>query len=102
MTITGEQKKSLKISAHKLKPLIQIGKNGLGETQIAAIKRILIDHELIKIKFNDFKERREELSTEIIQKTGANLVDIIGNILIIYKQSDTISKRKFSTRAAHA
>jgi RNA-binding protein len=98
MTLTGEQRKSLKVHAHKLKPLIQVGKNGLREAQILTIKRILVDHELIKIKFNDYKKRREELSAEIIQKTGANLVDIIGNILIIYKQSDIPSKRKYSAK----
>ena len=96
MTLTGEQRKSLKVHAHTLKPLIQVGKNGLGEAQILTIKRNLIDHELIKIKFNDYKKRREELSEKIIQKTGAKIVDIIGNTLIIYKQSDIPSKRKTS------
>ena len=95
MTLSKEQRRNLKVHAHKLKPLIQVGKNGLGEAQILTIKRNLVDHELIKIKFNDYKKRREELSEEIINKTGANIVDIIGNTLILYKKSDIPSKRKY-------
>jgi RNA-binding protein len=92
MTLTRKQKKTLKSKAQTLKPLIQIGKNGLGKPQILAIKRNLAVHELLKIKFINHKEQKEKLSEEIVQKTGANMIDFIGNTLTIYKKSNTPSK----------
>jgi len=86
MTLTNRQKRILKAKAHSLDPLVQIGKNGVTPEQIETIKTRLESHELIKIKFNDYKSQKEPLSKEITQKTGSELVSIIGNILIVYKR----------------
>lgn len=86
MTLTGNQKRQLKTRAHDMKPLIQIGKNGLTPAQLETIKQALKQHELIKIKFNDYKSQKTELSQQIAQETEAETVDIIGNTLILYKK----------------
>jgi RNA-binding protein len=86
MNLTSTQKQVLKAKAHHLKPIAQIGKSGVSSEQIQTIKKHLEDHELIKIKFNEYKEQKEELSDEIVKETGAELIDLIGNTLIIYKE----------------
>ena len=74
--------------------MVQIGKNGLTEASLSTIEKALNDHELIKVKFLYYKGNRQEISNEIIMKTKAEFVEIIGNILILYKESGDINKSK--------
>ena len=94
MTLTGKQKAKLKGMAHGIKPVIQVGKAGVEEAQINSIKRALHEHELIKIKFLDFKDHKKEISENIARETGADIVDIIGNILILYWENMDRGRRK--------
>lgn len=86
MDITNKEIAKLKNNAHVLKPLVYIGKKGVTNEQIATIKKLLSDHELIKVKFNDFKSQRKELSNIIAKMTKSVIVDIIGNTLVLYKE----------------
>jgi len=86
MTLTTKQKQQLKAKAHHLDPQIQIGKNGVTPEQIQTIKNHLKTHELLKIKFNDYKKQKTELSNQITTETESEQVDLIGNTLIIYKK----------------
>ncbi|MBN2336422.1 ribosome assembly RNA-binding protein YhbY [Candidatus Bathyarchaeota archaeon] len=88
MELTGEQKRGLRARAHTLKPTVQIGRNGVTETQLKQIKDELERHELIKVKFNDYKTRREELSDLIAEKTGSERIQLIGNTLVLYKEKE--------------
>ena len=94
MKLTPKQKNHLKGQAHKLDPLIHLGKNGVTSEVIAHIDKALTDHELIKIKFLALKEEKEQLTSIISEKTGGELVEIIGNIAVIYRQSEDKLKRK--------
>ena len=80
-----QTKRTLKAQAHTLKPLIQIGRNGLTPAALANIDKALTDHTLIKVKFNDHKTQKKELSTTIAQQTKADIVDLIGNTLILHR-----------------
>jgi len=86
MNLTNSERQELKAKAHHLKPAIQIGKNGLTREQIQTIKAHLEHHELIKIKFNDYKSQKEELSKKITEETDSEQIDLIGNTLILYKK----------------
>ncbi len=96
MSLTGEQLRELKAEAHSMKPTIQIGRDGLTEGQVERIEHELAYHELIKVKFNDYKDQKTELSREITARTGAAQVDLIGNTLVLYKQSPYPNKRKIA------
>jgi RNA-binding protein len=54
----------------------------------------LKDHELIKVKFGEFKEAKKEMSGEIANATKSEVVGIIGNIAILYRQHPQTEKRK--------
>ena len=88
MTPTNKQKTKLKKQAHTLKPLIQIGKKGLTNEQITTIANDLKHHQLIKIKFNDHKTKKKEISQKIAKETESTIIDIIGNTLILYKPQE--------------
>jgi RNA-binding protein len=53
-------------------------------------------HELIKIKFNEFKEKeqKKEVSGMIEKKTGAEMIGMIGHTAIFYRQQKDAEKRK--------
>ncbi|HOO71998.1 MAG TPA: YhbY family RNA-binding protein [Spirochaetota bacterium] len=89
--LTREQLKLLKSRAHGLKPVIQIGHKGLTDAVIAATIKALEDHELIKVKFLDFKDEKMELAARLAAETDSSLVTIIGNIAVIYKMNEEMN-----------
>jgi RNA-binding protein len=91
---TGREKKHLRALAHHLKPVIQIGKLGVTEHVLSALDKALDDHELIKIKFMDFKDEKESLSVKISESCKAIIAGLIGNILILYRQNPDKERRK--------
>jgi RNA-binding protein len=92
--LKGSQRKYLRSQAHHLKPLVIIGRNGTNKRVIGSVDLALKDHELIKVKFGEFKEAKKEISAEIAQATKSELVGIIGNIAIFYRQHPQTEKRK--------
>ena len=95
MEINAKQRKLLEKNAQPLNALVQVGGAGVTEEQIKQISRLLGEHELIKVKFNEFKEEKRELSTQIAAKTSSTLVRIIGNVLILYRPAEEAENRKF-------
>ena len=95
MEINAKQRKFLEKNAQPLNPLVQVGGAGVTENQLAQISRLLGEHELIKVKFNEFKDEKQELSAEISEKTGAIFVRLIGNVLILYRPANEEKDRQF-------
>lgn len=85
--LNSGQRRKLKSLAHHLEPVVMVGQKGITESLSKAVDKALSDHELIKIKFVDFKDEKRELTGEIISSTNAGLVGIIGNIAILYREN---------------
>lgn len=92
--ITSSERKKLRGLAHHIKPVIQLGKNGISESLIEAAEAALGDHELIKLKFLDFKHAKKELATELSQKLKSHVVGMVGNTAIFYRENPIEEKRK--------
>ena len=92
--LKGSQRKYLRSQAHHLKPLVIIGRNGINKQVIGSVDMALKDHELIKVKFGEFKDAKKEISAEIAQATKSEVVGIIGNIAILFRQHPELEKRK--------
>ena len=95
MKLNTKQRKFLKSKAHHLKPVVIIGKVDIDKYIIKTINESIESHELIKVRFNQHKDRKRELIEVINEKTKTQLISIIGNIAIIYKQNKDINKRKY-------
>lgn len=80
--------KSLKSRAHHLKPVVMVGQKGITDSLIDAMEKALDDHELIKIKFIDYKEEKKELAPLLAEKTASSLVALIGNVAIFYREKE--------------
>ena len=93
-TLKGFQRKHLRGLAHGLRPVVQVGKNGITPDLIRAVDEALEAHELIKVKFVDFKEDRKVLSEEIGEKTSSEPVGLIGNVAIFYREQPDKDRRK--------
>jgi len=93
LSIDKIQKKILRQASHHLDPAVWIGKNGITENVIKEITHTLEDHELIKIKMlHSDKQNCKKYAKKICAKTGAEIINSIGNILILYKKNSKISK----------
>jgi len=96
MKLTSPQRKFLKSKGHHLKPLTRVGKAGVTEAFIKSVSQTLKDHELVKVKFNEFKDEKSSLADDIARQMSATLVAITGNVALLYKQSKDERKRKIS------
>ena len=96
--LEGFQRKYLRGLAHDLKPVVFIGQKGLTPEVLLSAEKALERHELIKVKFNDFKGKDEktEISGLIEKETGAENVGMIGHMVIFYRQQEDPEKRKIS------
>jgi len=96
--LEGFQRKYLRGFAHGLKPVVFIGQKGLTPEVLLSAEKALERHELIKVKFNDFKGKDEkmEISGRIEKETGAKNVGMIGHMVIFYRQQEDPEKRKIS------
>jgi len=94
--LKGFQKKYLRGLAHGKKPLVFIGQKGISASLIKAIDEALATHELIKLKFNEFKEKdqKEALAGIIEKQTQSEMVGMIGHMAIFYRQQKDPEKRK--------
>ncbi len=92
--ITKIQRQFLRKQAHHLRPLVQVGKNGLSDELLSTVERELASHELIKVKFLDFQDQKHELAEEITSRTGGALIGLIGNVAILYREQPDPEKRQ--------
>ncbi|MBB4825790.1 RNA-binding protein [Sporosarcina luteola] len=85
--LTGKQKSYLRSEAHHLQPIFQIGKGGLTDSIIKQIEDALEARELIKVSILQNCEEDKKEIAEKIEQAGIEVVQIIGKILVVYKES---------------
>ncbi|MBN7795886.1 ribosome assembly RNA-binding protein YhbY [Parahaliea mediterranea] len=84
----GPDVKQLRAIGHKLKPIVTVAGNGLNDNVIAEIDRALNDHELIKIKLAvGSREARKATAEEICERAGAEMVQAIGNVILVLRRT---------------
>ncbi|MBP1992901.1 ribosome assembly RNA-binding protein YhbY [Paenibacillus eucommiae] len=86
--LTGKQTRYLRSLAHHLDPIFQVGKGGVNNHLIRHIEEALEVRELIKVTvLNNSGEDRKEVGTQLAEKSKAELVQVIGKIIVLYKES---------------
>ncbi len=91
--LIGSERRYLRSLAHHLQPIVHIGKTGVTPGVLAEIDRALEHHELIKVRFLDFKEEKKALSQTIAAETHGEMVGLVGHIAIFYRQHPEPEKR---------
>jgi len=83
--VNAADKKKLRAEAHSLKPVIMIGQSGLTAAVLAEIELALDSHELIKVRIRAERDDRKLISEKICAETGAEPIQSIGQITVIYR-----------------
>ncbi len=91
--LTSKQRARLASLATTINPLVHLGKLGVGEGLYSALDKALADHELVKLRFVDFKGTRKDLALELAEKTGSDLVRVIGNVGIFFRRNKDPEKQ---------
>lgn len=88
MALTPKTRQALKAKAHKLKPVVLIGSNGLTDAVHKEIDRALHDHELIKVRIaTTDRELKQAIYSEICAANHAEPVQLIGNMVVIFRKN---------------
>ncbi|AFC32315.1 YqeI [Paenibacillus mucilaginosus 3016] len=86
--LTGKQKRYLRSLAHHLDPIFQVGKGGVNDHIIRHINEAIETRELIKVTvLNNCMEDRDEVAQQLADGAKAELVQVIGKIVVLYKES---------------
>ena len=95
-SLNNKQISKLKGLAQRMDTQLKIGKGGLNESLLKSVDDLLAHHELIKVKFDadEMKERRKELAPSLAEKTSSQLITLIGNVVVLYRQNPDPKLRK--------
>lgn len=92
MPLTDKQLRFLRGRAHSLKPVIQVGKNGLTSGVLAETRRALADHELIKLRIQAAdRAARDAMLAELAGATASTLFTRIGHVAVLFKPKAKLS-----------
>ncbi|MER3546739.1 MAG: ribosome assembly RNA-binding protein YhbY [Rhodanobacteraceae bacterium] len=86
MALTPSQRRYLRGLAHRLKPVLMLGGKGVTPSVLAELERALDDHEMIKVKLaGENREERASSLTQLLDASGAENVQTIGHIAVLYR-----------------
>lgn len=86
--LSKQQITALKAQAHHLHPVVMVGQKGLTDAVIRETDTALRAHELIKVRvFSDEREERVAICDELCMAVGAQLVQHIGKLLVLYREN---------------
>jgi len=94
MALKGSERRKLKSMAHSLQPVVQIGKQGLSAEVLTEIDRALLAHELIKLRFQDYKDEKKEICAEVSERLQAENIGTVGHVAILFRPHPDPEKRK--------
>ena len=78
--------------------MVLIGQKGLTDSVIESVDQALTSHELIKIKFNEYKEKemKNRLLDELSAETDCARVGMIGHVAVLYRPHPDPDKRRIA------
>lgn len=87
-SLNNSQIRFLRGQAHDLKAMLQVGGKGITDALVAEVDAALEHHELIKIKVAaEDRDLRDAMVADLVVRTGAALVQRIGNVAVYYRPS---------------
>ncbi len=93
MNLSGKQKSFLRKLAQTLKPIFQIGKDGLSDTLSVQILNYLKKYELVKVSVLDTCPIEKTELIHSIETAGMNVVQTIGKTIVLYRPSYELASK---------
>ncbi|ODM25995.1 ribosome assembly RNA-binding protein YhbY [Acetivibrio mesophilus] len=86
--LTGKQRSYLRSLANSVEPIFQVGKGGINDNMIKQFNEALEARELIKVTvLKNAMVETKEVCNEAASLVGAEVVQVIGNKFVLYKES---------------
>ncbi len=93
--MNSRQRAYLKSLASNLSPVFQIGKSTLTPEITEAVRECFNTHELIKITvLNNCTEEPKDIAQVLAERTGSQVVQVIGKKIVLYKEDKKNKKIK--------
>ena len=92
--LNNAQLRKLKAMAQRMDASVKVGKQGLSEGFVKSLDEELSRHELVKVKFAEFKEQKKELAPQLADRTHSRLVMQVGNIVVLFRRNPDEAKQK--------
>ena len=86
-TLNPKQRALLRAMAHELKPVLNIGKEGVTESALAALVQAFATRELLKLKVLEAAPvSARETATALEAIEGVQIVQVIGRTVVLYRR----------------
>jgi RNA-binding protein len=86
-------RKALRAAGHHLSPVVQVGKEGVTPAILQQLDEALRAHELVKVKVgSESPEDRFEAAARLGQGPGAQLAQVLGRTVLVYRKHPTRPK----------
>lgn len=92
--LTSKQRGFLSSLAVSIQPTVMIGKDGASDAVVRALQAEFKHRELVKLRFQDSKDERRELARGLAERTGSELVRVIGNVAVFYLRAAESENRR--------
>jgi len=99
----SKELRQLRALAHALRPVVTVAGNGLSDSVLQEVDRALSDHELIKVKITvGDRIHRETIIGALCERSGALLVQRIGNIATLIRRNPAADPKKSNLKRAQS
>lgn len=88
MPLSQNQVRHLKGLAHHLKPVVRVGQHGVRPSVLDELSGALDAHELVKVKIAVDKTERIEIIGQLTDATGAEMVQHIGQMAVLFRRNN--------------
>jgi len=85
--MNSKERARLRGEAQSLSPVVMVGHEGITEGVINMLNQALYDHELVKVRFQDFKDMTKDLANELKAKTRSELIATTGFTAVFYREN---------------
>jgi len=92
--LANSEIRRLKAAAQRLDPILKIGKAGLSDGFVQSVNDALSQHELVKIKFAEFKDQKKDLAPQLAERTASYLVMRVGNVMVLHRPPGALEQRE--------
>ncbi len=88
--MNSKERAALRAAANPLEPIFQIGKEGISENLISQLDDALDARELFKIRVHleTSPKKPRELADELQSLLGAEVIQVIGGVIVLYRKAD--------------
>jgi RNA-binding protein len=83
--LTNADQRKLKARAQRLEATFKVGKAGLSDALLKSISEAFAHHDLIKVKFVEFKEQKKALALTLARQTSSRLIMRVGNVAVLWR-----------------